>query len=178
MTTHATARGALLAAAVFVASASRASAQPIRRASDEPAWVEKNRIVIFLPLPYAEMKAPEPPVAGYFVWRITVETLQPFSVVVMSDTALRTSRSADVLRASTVRLCADPTVESARACTLPTSASMEIAGDHFRIILRDAALVARVRRERPAMYWRYVVEPGGRYALTQHPFAHQAFERP
>lgn len=176
--TRAMRRGAMPAVAVLVGAASTAEAQMMRRPSDEPAIVDKNRIVIFLPLPYEAMKPPNPPVAGYFVWRVTVETLQPFSVVVTSDTALHSSKAADVLRATTVRLCADPTVESARACTSPTSASMEVAVDHFRIILRDAALVARVRRERPAMYWRYVVEPGGRFALTQHPFAHQAFERP
>lgn len=150
----------------------RAHAQYIRVASDGPASVEKDRIVIRLPLPYEMQRAPTPPTPGYFVWRVTVSTLQPFSIVVTSDTALKSNASDDVLGASTVRRCGNPMVESARNCTDSLNASLAIAGDHFRLVIKDTALVARVRRERPAIYMRSVIFPGGRYRLTQHGFAY------
>jgi len=171
-------RIAALIVCALVAWVPRAQAQRVLRTSEEPASVEKDKITFFLPLPYDRMKAPETPVIGYYVWRIIVETLRPFSIVVTSDTALRTDKSRDVLRATSVRLCADPVVESARECRAPISAKMEVEFDHFRVIIRDAELVARVRRERPESYARYVVEPGGRYVLSRQLFAHQQFERP
>ncbi len=161
-----------LAALLCGVWATRVQGQVLRGASDEPASVEKDRLVIRFPLPYELQRAPSPPVTGYFVWRMTVPTLQPFSVVVTSDTALSSAALEEVLRASTVRLCADPMVESARACTNPINASLAIAGNHFRVLIKDTALVARVRRERPAVYTRYVVYPGGRYLLTQHGFSY------
>ena len=175
---RATTRAVLLGMAAFVASIADAGAQVVRRTSDEPAHVEKEAITFFLPLPYEGTKAPDSPVAGYFVWRISVGTLQPFSLVVTSDSALRVSKTADVLKAVTVRLCADPVAESSRACVAPVAAKIVTAVDHFRIVLLDAQLIARVRRERPGSYWRYTVGPGGKVLLTQRPFAHQLFERP
>ena len=169
---------AVVSFVAFVAWAPHAHAQPIQRASEAPAPVDKSRITFFLPLPYDLLKVPQAPVVGYFVWRITVETAQPFSIVVTSDTALRSNKAGELLRATSVRLCADPLVESAHECNAPVSAVMEVADDHFRITIRDADLVARVRRERPPLYWRYVIEPRGRYVLSQQRFSHQIFERP
>ena len=171
-------RGALSIAAAIVVAASDAHAQAFLRASDVAAKVDKKQVAFFLPLPYEGLKTPDSPSAGYFVWRINVETLQPFSLVVTSDTALRVAKASEVLKAVSVRLCADPVVESARACVSPIAATIEVESDHFRVILRDAELVARVRRERPDTYRRYVVAPGGRFLQTQHPFEHQVLERP
>lgn len=176
--TQRVARGALSIAAAIVVAVSGAQAQAFLRPSDVAAKVDKKQIVFFLPLPYEGLKTPESPRAGYFVWRINVETLQPFSLVVTSDTALRVAKASEVLKAVSVRLCADPVVESARACVSPVAATLEVASDHFRVILRDAELLSRVRRERPEAYRRYVVAPGGRFLQTQHPFEHQVFERP
>lgn len=168
----------LLAMGASAAGSVVVQAQLAGRASDEPAVVDRNRIAFHLPLPHEGMKAPSPPVAGYHVWRVLVETFQPFSVVVTSDTALRAGSPDDVVRAINVRLCEEPLVESARDCTSPVDAALDIRGDHILLTIRDSELVGRVRRDRPAAYWRWVIEQGGRYLLTRHQFVHPVVERP
>src|SRR5262245_7275949 len=110
-------RPTLALAAVFL-SAPLAQAQvsvsiprysAYRGPSDDAAKCEKDKITFVLPLPYERMETPKSPVTGYYVWRVSVEMLQPLSFVVTSDTALHSVKAADVLRASSVRLCADPT---------------------------------------------------------------------
>ena len=146
------------------------SAQVLDSWIEGVAAVEKARIVISVPLPYDGTRRPAEPVPGYFVWRFTVATLQPFSLVVTSDTALRSNVPDQIVRASSVRLCADPLVVSALACTSPVDASLVVASNHFRVVIKEPELLARVRRDGPAWYTRYVVVPGGRFLATYHRF--------
>lgn len=163
---------------MFVACATSASAQQLApRIADFPATIEADRITFYFAEPWDPMYPPNIPVDGYFVWRIMVDALQPFSVVITTDTSLRTNKPVEVLKASTVRLCADPLAGSARACHAPINAKIEIGNDHFRLVIRDTVLLRRALQERPAYYWRYIIEAGGRYDLSQQPFTYPAAKR-
>lgn len=163
------------------ASPAVAKAQPPRASSmpevptEDAAKVEKNRITFFLPLPTPRAKDSQQS-PGYYTWRIFVETSQSFSIVVTSDTALRVNDPASILKASRVRLCADPLVSSALACASPIAATLEVESNQFRVIVRDAELLSRLERERPPFYRRYVVEPGGRFQQSRQGFQYMALK--
>lgn len=156
-------------------------AQALRLGADAPAIVEHNRIILAMPLPFGMRfdlpAAPASPRIGFFAWRITIETPMPFVIAFVSDTALRTNNIADVLRAATPRRCASADAESVLDCTTPIAASTELVGDHFRLIIKDSAFVAMVRRDRPVSLWRSMIVPSGRIQLRQVRFEYRDTER-
>jgi hypothetical protein len=104
---------------------------------------------------------------GFYAWRISVDAPGAFTIVLMADTAMRLTKPDDILRASTLRLCPTASPRSVLECTALLEARVTGSPQHVRVTIRDTAFVARVRRDRPFVYWRSVIEPGGRIQLAQ-----------
>ena len=164
------AKAATVAAILITLGAVRMDAQSFIHVGDNEAVVEKKRVVIAFPMPYYRIKAPDPAVIGHYVWRISVEEGKHFSVVLAADTAMRTGSFKQIVRASTLRLCPEKWDGAALGCTQPLSGSADVVGDMIWVSVEDSTLVARLRTARPVMFWRYVMEPGGRYAVQRMKF--------
>ena len=157
--------GVLSVAMVIGLLPSLAHAQ--RQVSALNAVVRDKQVVIAFPAPYTSAKRPASTPLSFYAWRIFVEAPVPFTMVLMADTAMRSSKPEDILRASSLRLCPTASPRSVLECTRPLEASTELYLQYFRLTIRDTSIVARMRRERPLMYWRSVIEPNGRIQLVQ-----------
>lgn len=161
---------ALLGAVALAVFGIRVDAQIIPIPADGPVVMERERMVIALPLPRGDSKSAR---SGYYIWRITSDSPRPFSVVITTDTAVRFKDAASVLRVVSARRCEDPLVVSARECKLPITNRIEVGMDHFRVIIRDPELLRSIRREPVDSVWRYVVRPGGGFVLSRVAFEYR-----
>jgi hypothetical protein len=156
------------ALSVMLIAYASARAQPLPRAPGETkAQVYADHIRIYYPVPFELVSDPAKPVAGIFAWMFSVEEHGGFSVVLTADTAMRTSNVNNILKHSSLRLCAETTPTNVRSCTNPVKGVAKNMGGWVEIDIDDKALLARIRTERPQNYWRYVYEPNGRYRIDR-----------
>jgi hypothetical protein len=133
---------------------------------DQRAVVSASKIVFSFPRPYNLVEAPNPPLLGYYAWRVSIETTPALSFVLSTPTPLRTQDHDAIVRASSLRLCPSSTSTIAE-CTKPIEGEGHVNAQSIKLELKDASLIALIRKARPEAYWRTVIEPGGRYAVDQ-----------
>ena len=112
-------------------------------------------------------RAPDAAEVGYYAWRISVDAPEPFTMVLMADTAMRSSQLQRIVRASTLRMCPSATPASILECTTPIKARTETDALSFRLIIDDKEFVDRIRHERPLYYTSGHIEPRGRVKTVQ-----------
>jgi hypothetical protein len=156
---------------MVLAMASVAAAQP-PTPEDTGIDVRTDRMTISFPAPYLHVRTPKPAVTGFYVWRMSTGGDSAFSVVLVADTAMRTTDFRRIVGASTVRICPSPAV-SALQCTRRIDGRARVTVDGVVVEVRDSATVARIRRARPSTYWQYVVEPGARFRVRQLPITYR-----
>jgi hypothetical protein len=144
-----------------VASASAQSRLKI----EDSAQVFFERVVIKVPPPYQYVQKPHPPVAGFYAWRMSFAGQSNLTVVLRTDSALRTSSTHEVVRASTLRRCpAD--ARSVLDCTAPLLGSARVGRDAIIIEITDPDFMTLVRQRHPDAIVRHVFEPGGRFRVN------------
>lgn len=151
--------------------------QPLRARMpgfSESAVVKDKEIRIDIPRPSAfERVSDARPQVGYYAWRISVEAPEPFTMVLMADTAMRSSDMRQILRASTLRMCPSSSPPSLLDCKDLIKSKTELNDDQFSLTINDKDFVDRIRRDRPMFYWRGRIYPNGRVQLVQKPWAYQ-----
>jgi hypothetical protein len=157
-------RRTLLVTMSIASSASSVSAQT--PPGDRPAFVVGDEIVFAFPAPYADIQAPRPAKAGYYAWRITMESEPKLSFVLTHDDPIATSDYEVIMRASTLRLCPS-TLSTVAQCTQRIAGSGDSKNTATTITLKDAAIIARIKSARPEAYWRTRIEPGGFFQVDQ-----------
>ena len=134
--------------------------------SDVPVTVNARTIRVGFPLRASKQGSEVPPTAGYWAWRFSTGGEEPVSVVLMSNTILRTGRVSDVVKASSLRLC--PTAQtSSLSCERRIRGRIELSDTTLFIVVEEPEIVARVNRTRPSYLWRQVIQPEGRVAVTR-----------
>ena len=168
------ARWTMVVCALFAFTQSeRANAQFPDRALPGETWayVSPDKVTVFFPLPFERLSAPSKPFAGFYAWMFTVEEgAAGFSVVLASDTAMRTNDIDEIVKNSKLRLCADITPTNVRTCKLALNAKATALAGYLEIVITDKALVGRLLKEYPMEYWRYVYEPNGFYRIDRKRF--------
>ncbi len=131
------------------------------------AVVEKKAIHITIPRPVNTKRPASVSMVGFYAWRIAVQAPVPFTIVLMADTAMRTTELKDILRASTLRMCPTASPNSLLDCVATIRAKTELHGEEFTLQISDADFIARIRQERPMYYSRSTIEPRGRVQLAE-----------
>ncbi len=131
------------------------------------AVVEKDRVVFTLVRPKIRSLLATERSTGHYVWRVDVTTGEPMSFVVTTDTAVSGDNLSRILRASHFRRCDDPLNISALRCAGAMSGSARISDNELRLESRDTAIVAHLRKFRPAMGMHHTFEPHGRFYSDQ-----------
>lgn len=127
------------------------------------AVVEKDRVVFTLVRPKVRTPIAIGKSPGHYVWRIDVASREPISFVVKSDTAMSSDNLSRIMQASHFRRCDEPLNISVLRCVGVMSGTARIKDDELRIETRDSAVVAQLRKYRPAMGHHLVFEPEGRF---------------
>lgn len=161
--------------------AQRPIARPLRGPSNFPARpdvgdsviVGRNRIHISVPRPIIGPRSSVPNVVGFYTWKLEVPGARGFSIVLASDTALRTTAVSSIAPALTLRLCPTPNSVSVRDCTIPLTAQVHFSSNAIRAVITDSALVTRIRQERPLLFLRTSIEPRGRTESAEKLFVYQ-----
>ena len=131
---------------------------------DRKAEVFRESIEVVFPLPYLNVRKPEPPVAGFYAWRVSFGGQADLTVVLRADTALRSSSNRTVVGASSLRRC--PTdATSVLDCTAPLRGHARVGMDVITLEITDPAFVALVRKRQLSVLVRQVFEPGGRFRV-------------
>lgn len=129
--------------------------------------VGKDRIEITMIQPKLRVRQTRGSLVGFYSWRIDLKTTDGGSIVIASDTVMRTDNIRDIVRGSTLRRCADERDFSSQRCTTVLRDSVSVRDDVVRIVLRDSAIVARVRKDRPVTMWGSAFEPNGRFRVDR-----------
>lgn len=143
------------------------------------AVVENTMIRIDIARPgIYERRADAQSQVGYYAWRVSVNAPEPFTLVLMSDTAMRSTNLREILRASTLRMCPSAAPDSLLDCTIPIRARTDLRTDEFSLIISDKDFVNRIRRERPQLYTRSRIEPRGRIQVATKAWRYADSGRP
>ncbi|MEP6832609.1 MAG: hypothetical protein ABJB74_04405 [Gemmatimonas sp.] len=129
--------------------------------------VEKQRIEITMIPPKLRIRQTRSSMIGFYSWRVDLKTADGMSVVLVSDTVMRTDNIRDIARGSTLRRCTDGKDFSSLRCKTVMTDSVTVHGDELRIVIRDPAMVALVRKERPSTMWGSTFEPNGRFRVDR-----------
>lgn len=158
------------AAAQIAANAAQVAAQ---EALANAAVVENSRIRLVIPRPLPSRRRPSEPSVGHYAWQISVPEPAAFTLVLLADSAMRSTSLSDILRASTLRLCPTVMPGSLLECVTPIRAKVETYRDGIRVTIEDKDFVARVRRERPVFCALSAIEPGGRIQMMEHSWVYK-----
>lgn len=128
---------------------------------EDEGIIERNRVSLSFPPP-RELERTNSDTDGYYAWRVTIPAPDPFSMVLIADTAMRTTSLKDIARASSLRLCPDGMASGMRACRAPIAARIDVKRGSIVAVVTDAAIIARLRLHRPFYYLRSSIAPRGR----------------
>lgn len=138
---------------------------PVRNYDRETeVWRERIRVML-LPT-YFGMRRPEPPIRGFYAWKMTFDGATPVTLVLRPDSAMAATDDRAVLRASRLYRCQDadqPVLE----CDVPVRATARRAREHIELTIEDGALAATLRAGRPTILYRQLFEPGGRFRVDE-----------
>lgn len=129
--------------------------------------VEKSRVYIRIPSPGLPNRRVSQGHVGFYAWQVSVPDPEPFTIVLIADTAMRSADRKDILRASTLRMCPSASPNSLRDCVVRIKARAESYLDGIRLVIDDKAFVARMRRERPRFCSLTAIEPRGRISTIE-----------
>ncbi|MEO7363492.1 MAG: hypothetical protein ABI120_24370 [Gemmatimonadaceae bacterium] len=129
--------------------------------------VQKDRIEITMSSPKLRIRQTRLAQSGFYSWRLDLKTVDGLSIVLASDTVMRTDNIRDIVRGSTLRRCSDGKDFSSLRCRTPMSDSVSLRDDELRIVIRDSTIVAMVRKERPRTMWGSTFEPNGRFRVDR-----------
>lgn len=160
------------AVALLTAAPALAKAQLGVKPVLDATVVEENAVTFSFPLPYAPVKPPNPPIAGFYAWRITTVGDSAISMVLASDSPVRSNNLDQVIRTSTLRLC--PSTESQiLQCVQVVRGQGKAKANGIEMTLRDTSVINRLRRLGHRTYWRYAFEPGGHFHIEKLSFAYR-----
>lgn len=141
------------------------------KAGTGAAVVEKNRLVFTLAAPVVQIKTPESAKYGYYAWRLDMTARdgvsEGLSMVLVSDTAMRTNDIDDILKGSTLRLCSNPKGISVLSCKQPLESKVFAQGKHVHLEVRDSTIVSLIRSIRPRTVSSRVFEPMGKFRTDE-----------
>lgn len=171
MTRHmrTTVLGAAMLGSALLSAGANAQPPQLGPPHDRRAEISPRGIEVSFPLPYRELEAPNPPVLGFYAWRMTIESEPKLSVVLYTPEPVRTNNVEEIMRKAVLRLCPS-TTSTIDECTTPVKGRGRVNPASIKMDITDPAVVSRVRRARPGAYWRSVIEPGGMYSVKQMPF--------
>ena len=135
--------------------------EPSRPMLGDSVIVERQTIRLSVPLPVISPSA-GPHVMGFYAWQLAVPGPNAFSIVLMSDSALRTTEVNEITRSLTLRRCPTAQPASLRECTIPVAALVYYEREAIRALVTDVDLVMQLRAERPLYFVRTTIEPRGR----------------
>jgi hypothetical protein len=149
-----------------------AHGQPITQL-DVTADVFRDHMIVRLPKPYLDVKKPDPPIEGYFAWKLSAEGTHSFAVVFRTDSAIRTTDVGEVLKHTRLYLC--PTISSTvLECTTPiTSTARSTTVNVIELDITEASVVERIRAGKPAILLRQTLEPAGRFRVDHIGFRYR-----
>ena len=141
-----------------------ASGQPMTPL-DVRAEVYTQRVLVRLPKPYLFVKAPNPPLEGYFAWKLVVEGSTAMAVVFRTDSAVRVTDAKDVVRLSRLYACPDIT-SSVLDCVEPIQGvARSTTSEVIDLDITEPSFVAFIRSTQPRVMLRSTIEPGGRFRV-------------
>jgi len=149
------------------AIATLASAPALAAQDTSLVVVEKVRLVVTMIPPKLRIRQPRLAQVGFYSWRLDLKTADGLSIVLASDTVMRTDNIRDIVRGSTLRRCSDGKDFSSLRCRTPMTDSVSVRDDELRIVIRDSTIVAMVRKERPRTMWGSTFEPNGRFRVDR-----------
>ena len=129
--------------------------------------VEKDRVIIDIMPPKLRVKPPRSGQYGFYAWRIDIQSGGDVSFAFTADTAMRSNGLRDIVRASSLRRCADPKDFSTLRCRIPMTDTVVVQGDGIRMLIRDPSLVAFMWKHRPTGLWGSTFEPNGQYRVDR-----------
>lgn len=129
--------------------------------------VEKDRMEITMIPPKLRIRQPRPAQVGFYAWRLDLKTSDGLTIVLASDTVMRTDNIRDIVRGSTLRRCPTEKDFSSLRCKTVMTDSVSMRGDALRIVVRDSAIVTQVRKDRPPTMWGSAFEPNGRFRVDR-----------
>lgn len=130
-------------------------------------FVMKDRVIIDIQPPKLRVRPARLAQAGFYTWRIDIQGAESVSIAFAADTVMRTTNIRDIVRASSLRRCADVKDFSTLRCKIPMSDSVTVRGDGLRFIVRDSGIVALVRKVRPTAMWASTFEPNGQFRIDR-----------
>ena len=125
--------------------------------------VTRSRVVIMYMEPDVTVPLGKDDRYGYYVWRWNInEGGTAISLVLASDTAMRSANFGDIVKGSRVRRCRSIFETSALACAEPIDAFVSRQGQGFRIEVSDSAVVNAVHAAKPHTATGLTFVPTGR----------------
>jgi hypothetical protein len=138
-------------------------AQP-KAGYDEKAVVFREMIELTLPPPYLLLPWPDPPVAGYFAWKVSFGNDSTGIIVFRTDSAITARTLRDVVRRGALYSC-ESSHTSVMDCTTKIRGNARSGLDGLVLQITEPKLVARVRQAQAPVYLRQLFEPGGRFRV-------------
>ena len=132
---------------------------------DQHAEVYRQQIEMTLPPPYLHLRWPDPPVTGYYAWKVTFGRDSTTAIVFRTDTTIAARSLRDVIRAGALYLCPSsdaPVLE----CTVKIRGNARRGSGGLDLQITEPRVVQRVRARQPDVYLRQSSNGEGDSAST------------
>lgn len=160
-------RGVLLGlfCVVCAGSAQRAHAQANSKQYDVSPVVFLNHIEAVFPGPYFLAQRPNPPVRGYYAWKLIFGE-RDATVVFRTDSAIASSDDDRVVRQGAMYKCETPE-QPMLECATKIGGSARAGRASVTIDITDTSFIRLIRTLRSPIVTRQWFEPGGRFRVDQ-----------
>jgi hypothetical protein len=157
--------------AVLIVSAREAAIAQTSKQYDVSPTVFGNRIEAVFPGPYFLAVRPNPPLLGYYAWKLVFGDGDA-TVVLRTDSAIASSDNRQVVRSARLYACEKP-LQPMLECRTRIGGSAKADNASVTLEITEPSVVRLIRALRPSTVTRQSFEPGGRFRVDQLPVSYR-----
>lgn len=151
--------------AVLAGYSRDADAQASSKQYDVGPIVFIDRIEAVFPGPYFLAQKPNPPIRGFYAWKLVFGE-RDVTVVFRTDSAIASSENSRIVRSGALYRCALPE-QPMLECVAKIGGFARAGDNSITLEITDTGVVRLVRQIRPPIVTRQWFEPGGRFRVDQ-----------
>lgn len=139
----------------------------IRKPYNDPIVVEMTAVIVSLKQQATRWRPSLDGKPGFYSWRLDINAQPTLGIVLAADTTMKVANLAQIVRGSSLRLCAEGVELATSDCKTLLRDTVGVHDDFVQIILRDTSIVSYFREVRPGSVRSATFDPHGRFHLER-----------
>ncbi|MEO7996379.1 MAG: hypothetical protein ABI852_02980 [Gemmatimonadaceae bacterium] len=139
----------------------------VRKPYSDAIVVEETAVIVSLKQQQARWRPSLDGKPGFYSWRLDMNAQPTLGIVLAADTMMRVDNLAQIVKGSSLRLCAEGKEVATSSCKTILRDTVGVHDDFVQIILRDTSIVSYFREVRPGSVRSTTFDPHGRFHLER-----------